>query len=219
MKPGLSIVIAALELVLAVPDARADIGINPRVGFLGYGIEVSSGVSDRLSLGVGFNNATRKRQGTTEGVDYEYDLRLRSGEVMANFHPFAGAFRLRAGALLNRNEFILTGRPGGSGTYDFNGTTYTAAQVGTLTGKLSFNKSAPYLGLGWGNRPNGSWGVTFDLGAVYQGKPKLSLEATGGTATPPTLAANLEAERQQAEEDLSSFKWYPVIQLGLYFRF
>ena len=216
MKPGLSIVIAALALVLAVPAARADIGINPRVGFLGYGIEVSAGVSDRLSLGVGFNNATRKRQGTTEGVDYEYDLRLRSGEVMANFHPFAGAFRLRAGALLNRNEFILTGRPGGSGTYDFNGTTYTAAEVGTLTGKVSFNRSAPYLGLGWGNRPNGNWGLTFDLGAVYQGKPKFSLEATGAAAG---LAADLEAERQQAEQDLKSFKWYPVLQLGLYFRF
>jgi len=192
--------------------------MNPRVGSLGYGIEFSAGVSDRLSLGVGFNNATRKRQGNTDGVDYEYDLRLRSGEVMANFHPFAGAFRLRAGALLNRNEFLLTGQPGGSGTYEFNGVSYPASTVGTLTGKLSFNKSAPYLGLGWGNRPNGSWGVTFDLGAVYQGKPKLALEATGAAAD-PALAADLEAERQQAEEDLSSFKWYPVVQLGLYFRF
>lgn len=219
MKPSFSIVIAALALVLHLPDARADIGINPRVGFLGYGIEFSAGVSDRLSLGVGFNNARRKRQDTTEGVDYEYDLRLRSGEVMANFHPFAGAFRLRAGALLNRNEFLLTGRPSGSGTYEFNGVSYQASEVGTLTGKVSFNKSAPYLGLGWGNRPNGSWGLTFDLGAVYQGKPKLSLEATGGIAPPPSLAADLEAERRQAEEDLSSFKWYPVVQLGLYFRF
>lgn len=218
MKSNFSVVIAGLTLVFCVPAARADIGMNPRVGSLGYGIEFSAGVSDRLSLGVGFNNATRKRQGNTEGVDYEYDLRLRSGEVMANFHPFAGAFRLRAGALLNRNEFLLTGQPGGSGTYEFNGVSYPASTVGTLTGKLSFNKSAPYLGLGWGNRPNGSWGVTFDLGAVYQGKPKLALEATGAAAD-PALAADLEAERQQAEEDLSSFKWYPVVQLGLYFRF
>lgn len=218
MKSGFSIVIAVLALVLPVPVARADIGLNPRVGLLGYGIELSAGLNDRLSVGLGFNSASRKRQDTTEGVNYEYDLRFRSGEVLANFHPFAGAFRLRAGALLNRNEFNLTGRPGGSGTYDFNGTTYTAAQVGTLTGKLSFNKSAPYLGLGWGNRPGGSWGLTFDLGAVYQGKPKLGLEATGAAAD-PLLASDLEAERQQAEKELESFKWYPVLQLGLYFRF
>jgi len=218
MKPGLSIVIAALALVLSVPGARADIGINPRLGTLGYGIELSAGVSEKLSLGLGFNNASSKRQANTEGVDYEFDLRLRSAELLANYHPFAGAFRLRAGVLLNRNEFRMTGKPDGSQNYEFNGTPYTAAQVGSLTGKLSFKKSAPYLGLGLGNRPNGSWGLTFDLGAVYQGKPKLGLEATGAAAN-PTLAADLEAERQQAEKELESFKWYPVLQLGLYFRF
>ena len=218
MKSGLSTVVAVAALILSVPAARADIGINPRVGTLGYGLEISAGVSDKLSLSAGFNNISRSRQDKSGDVDYDFDLRLRSAEVLANYHPFAGAFRLRAGVLFNRNEFGLTGKPGASG-YDFNGTTYTEAEVGTLTGKLSFNKSAPYIGLGWGNRPNGSWGVTFDLGAVYQGKPKLGLEATGGTAPPPTLAADLEAERQQAEDDLSSFKWWPVIQLGLYFRF
>lgn len=219
MKPGLSIPVAAFALALSAPDAGADIGVNPRVGLLGYGIELSAGLSDRLSVGLGFNNVRSKRQDNSEGVDYEFDLRLRSAELLANYHPFAGAFRLRGGLLFNQNEFRLTGRPDASGTFEFNGVTYTAAEVGTLTGKLSFNKSAPYLGLGWGNRPNGSWGLTFDLGAVYQGKPKLSLEATGGIAPPPSLAADVEAERRQAEEDLSSFKWYPVVQLGLYFRF
>jgi len=207
----------AAALALAAPAAGADIGINPRIGTLGYGIELSAGVSDKLSVGLGFNNVSRTRQGDADGVDYDFDLRLRSAELLANYHPMGGAFRLRAGVLLNRNEFELTGKPSG-GTYEFNGVTYPAAVVGTLSGRLSFNKSAPYLSLGWGNRPNGSWGVTFDLGAVYQGKPKLGLQATGAAAD-PTLAADLEAERQQAEDDLSSFKWWPVIQPGMYFRF
>jgi len=207
-----------LLLALSVSAAQADIGINPRVGTLGYGIELSAGVNDKLSVGLAFNNASRKQQNTTEGVTYDNDLRLRSAELMASYHPMGGHFRLRAGLLLNQNELRMTGQPDPSGTFDINGTTYTAAQVGTLTGKLSFKKSAPYLGIGWGNRPNGSWGVTFDLGAVYQGKPLLALDATGA-ASNPALAADLEAERQQAEDDLSSFKWYPVAQLGMYFRF
>jgi len=217
MKPLLLAGTAGLTLALSVPAARADIGINPRIGTLGYGIELSAGVADKLSVGLGFNNASRTRQDNTNGVDYEFEWKLRSAELLANFHPMGGAFRLRAGVLLNRNEFGLKGKPSG-GTYEFNGVTYPAAQVGSLTGKLSFNKTSPYLGLGWGNRPNGSWGVTFDLGAVYQGKPKLGLQATGAAAD-PALAADLEAERQQAEDDLSSFKWWPVIQLGMYFRF
>jgi len=177
MKSPSYVVAAGLVLALSVPAARADIGINPRVGTLGYGIEISTEVSDKLNVGLGFNNLSRTRQDNTDGVDYQFDLKLRSFEVLANYHPFGGHFRLRGGLLLNRNEFDLTGQPSG-GTYDFNGVIYPAAAVGSLTGKLSFNKTAPYLGLGWGNRPNGSWGVTFDLGAVYQGKPKLSLEAT-----------------------------------------
>jgi len=217
MKSAL-LVAASLVLALSVPGARADIGINPRVGTLGYGIELSAGFGSKFGLSLGFNNATFKTQQKTSDVDYDFDFRLRSADLLASYHPFSGAFRLRAGVLLNRNEFRMTGRPGASG-YEFNGMTYTEAEVGTLTGKLSFNKSAPYVGIGWGNRPNGSFGLTFDVGAVYQGSPKLSLEATGGTATPLSLAADLEDERKKAEADLQSFKWYPVVSLGLYFRF
>ncbi len=219
MKSGLSVVIAALALALSVPGARADIGINPRVGTLGYGIELSAGLSEKFNLSLGFNNASYKRQDSADGVDYDYNYKLRSADLLASYHPFTGAFRLRAGVLFNGNEVLMTGKPSAGQTYDINGIPYSAAQVGTLTGTLSFNKSAPYFGIGWGNRPNSSWGFTGDIGAVYQGKPKLSLEATGGIAPPPSLAADLEAERQQTEEDLSSFKWYPVVQLGLYFRF
>ena len=218
MKSGLSVVIAALALALSVPGARADIGINPRVGTLGYGIELSAGLSEKLSLSLGTNGYSYKTQKKSGDVDYDFNLKLRSADLLASYHPFTGAFRLRAGVLFNGNEFLMTGRPSAGQTYDINGTTYTSAQVGTLTGKLSFNKSAPYFGIGWGNRPNGSWGFTGDIGAVYQGKPKLSLEATGAAAT-AGLSSNLEAERQRTEQDLQSFKWYPVLSFGLYFRF
>lgn len=69
-----------------------------------------------------------------------------------------------------------------------------------------------------GNRPNGNFGLTVDIGALYQGSPKLSLSATGALSD-PNLASNLEAERASAESDLSKFKWYPVLSLGLYYRF
>jgi hypothetical protein len=218
MKSKSLIVAAGLALAFSVPPARADVGVNPRVGTLGYGLELSAGLNDKLSVGLGFNTLSRARHDSSEGIDYQFDFKLRSTELLANYHPFGGHFRLRAGLLLNQNEFDLTGQPSAGGTYEFNGNTYTAAQVGALTGKLTFKKNAPYLGLGWGNRPNGSWGLTFDLGAVYQGKPKLSLEATNPTAN-AALAADLEDQRQQTEQDLSGYKWWPVIQLGMYLRF
>jgi hypothetical protein len=104
--------------------------------------------------------------------------------------------------LYNNNELKLTGKPSAGSTYTINGVTYTAAQVGTLTGTLTFNKTAPYLGLGWGNRPGSKLGLSADIGALYQGSPKLSLSATGSVAG---LSSNLEQERKSAEEDLGSF--------------
>ncbi len=133
-----------------------------------------------------------------------------------NYHPFSGTFRFTGGLLYNKNELNLTGKPSSGSTYVINGTTYTAAEVGTLTGKLTFNSTAPYLGIGWGNRPGGKLGLTADIGVLYQGSPKLALAATGAAAG---LDSDIEQERRSAEEDLNDFKWYPALSLGVYFRF
>lgn len=218
MKKTLFAVVAGSTLAFSVTVACADIGVNVKAGTLGAGIELSKGFSDKLSVGLALNSYNLKTTDKTSDVDYDFKFELQSAGLMANYHPFSGMFRLTAGVLVNNNELSLTGKPNASASYTINGVTYTAANVGTLTGKVTFNKTAPYLGLGWGSRPNGSFGLTADIGALYQGSPKLTLDATGALAD-PALAADLQAERAKAESDLSDFKWYPVVSLGLYFRF
>ena len=158
---------------------------------------------------------TITKHGQRQRHDYDHKLELQSASLLANHHPFSGGSASPA-ACCNNNELKLTGKPSAGSTYTINGVTYTAAQVGTLTGALTFNKTAPYLGLGWGNRPGSKLGLSADIGALYQGSPKLSLSATGSVAG---LTSDLEQERKSAEEDLGSFKWYPVLSLGVYFRF
>lgn len=206
-------------LILAMPPtvAYADVGINLKAGTLGVGVELSKSFSDRLSLGLGFNTYDHKTTDRASDIDYDFIFELQSVALLANYHPFSGVFRFTGGLVYNKNELNLTGRPTGT-NYVVNGQTYTASQVGTLTGKLTFNSTAPYLGLGWGNRPNGKLGLSADIGVLYQGAPKLGLTATGALSD-PTLASNLEQERRSAEEDLSDFEWYPVLSLGMYFRF
>ena len=203
----------------AAPSLAAsadDVGVNLKAGTLGAGIELSKSLSDKFSVNLGFNSYNYKTTDTTNGIDYDFKYELQSAGLLGNYHPFAGAFRFTGGVLYNNNELKLTGKPSAGSTYTINGVTYTAAQVGTLTGKLTFNKTAPYLGLGWGNRPGSKFGLSADLGVLYQGSPKLTLTATGAAAG---LSSDLEQERKKAESDLADFKWYPVLSLGLYFRF
>lgn len=193
-----------------------DWGANLKAGSLGAGVELSKSLGDKYSASLGFNSFHYKTSDSASDIDYDYKLELQSVSLLFHYHPFSGIFRFTGGVLYNNNELKLTGKPSAGSTYTINGVTYTAAQVGTLTGALTFNKTAPYLGIGWGNRPGSRLGLSADLGVLYQGSPKLSLSATGTAAG---LSSDLEQERKSAEEDLGSFKWYPVLSLGVYFRF
>lgn len=215
--PGIA-VCTILTLPWLAGVALADTGVNLKAGTLGAGVELSRSFSDKLSVGLGFNAYDHKTTDSASDIDYDFNFDLQSVALLANYHPFGGAFRFTGGALYNNNELKLTGKPAAGSTYTINGVTYTAAQVGTLTGTLVFDKTAPYLGLGWGNRPNSRLGMSFDIGALYQGSPGLTLNATGALSD-PALASDLEQERRSAEDDLKDFKWYPVISFGMYFRF
>ncbi len=203
-------------LILSTASAADDWGVNLKVGTLGAGVELSRSLSDKFSVNLGFNSYTNKSTRSESGIDYDAKLELQSAALLANYHPFRGVFRFTGGVVYNNNELKLTGKPFAGSTYNINGVAYTAAQVGTLTGKLTFDKTAPYLGIGWGNRPGSKLGVSADIGVLYQGSPKLSLSATGAAAG---LSSDLEQERKSAESDLSDFKWYPVLSLGAYWRF
>ncbi|MDH5512691.1 MAG: hypothetical protein OEY27_05685 [Gammaproteobacteria bacterium] len=212
------VITVCATLMLLYPAAAVqagDTGVNMKAGTLGIGVEISRSFSDRFSIGVGFNSYDHKTTDEASGINYDFIFELQSAAVLANFHPFGGTFRFTGGVLFNNNELDLTGKPSGS-AYVINGTSYPAATVGDLTGKLTFNSTAPYLGIGWGNRPGAKVGLSVDIGVLNQGSPKLALATTGSV---PGLAADLEQERRSAEEDLSDFKWYPVLSLGVYFRF
>jgi glycerate kinase len=111
------------------------------------------------------------------------------------------------------------------GTYTINGTTYSSTDVGSLQGDMSFNKVAPYIGIGWGNpaaRDKG-WGMTSDIGVLFQGTPKTSLVATcgaaiAGTATCTQLQSDTAAENTKLQNDLRNFKWWPVVSVGISYQ-
>jgi hypothetical protein len=152
-------------------------------------------------------------------IDYDGDLKLSNLSALLDFSPLPGPFRITAGFIFNDNKIDLSGRPR-NGSYTLNGTTYSAADVGGLSGSLKSGKrAAPYLGVGYGNVAGFGVNFYFDLGVMFQGTPGASLSATCGAALSATqcaqLQSNVAAERARLQNEVSGFKYYPVANIGV----
>jgi hypothetical protein len=207
-------------LLCGAPKARADVGLTFQGGTLGAGLNLTLPMWPQVQLRVGGNYFVYSFDRTYSSIDTHDKLHLGSGMGLLDWHPGGGGFRLSGGLLLNGNRIDVTGVPSGT-VYDVNGTPYPASQVGTLSGDVKVNALAPYAGIGYGDALSAGspWSVSVDLGAAYQGTPKLTYTADGPLASDPTFNANLNAEAAQARHDLNNFKYYPVVSLGLSYRF
>ena len=205
----------ALSALLVTGGAAADgFGLGVKAGTLGFGVEGTFGLSENLNLRTGINDYSYSQDETEGGIRYDGKLELSTIALLLDWHPFAGTFRLSAGLMNNKNALRLSATPTANQT--IGGTSYTPADIGTLSGDVTFKSTAPYAGIGWGNAARrGRFGGVFEIGAMFQGKPKVSLRASGGLVS----QADLNAEAQEAQTDLDDFKIYPVISLGLSYRF
>jgi hypothetical protein len=216
----------SLLSVIACTDAFAGPAVGVTVGTTGLGANVNVPLLPILGVRIGYSGFVYHHDINQTDVDYAGRLRFAEASGLLDWYVLAGGFRLTAGVYGGNSRVDVTGRPH-DGTYTINGTTYNASQVGTVSGRLKFGDSVkPYVGLGWGNPfRGGPLTFTFDLGAIYGGTPTVDLSAQCGPAAPPGSAActqvqnSLASERAQLASDVTVAKWYPVVNLGVAFRF
>ncbi len=197
----------------------SDLGVALRLGTVGAGLEFSKWLAGHLGARVGLNFFS-KSFNDREVDGNQYDARLKVHALMAllDLYPGArGAFHFTAGLSTNPARLTATGTPT-SGTFEFNSHTYNSNEVGVLTGEAKFNKLSPYAGLGFGTAARGGrLAFVVDLGVAF-GKPKISLTASGAAGN-PQLQSDLNAEIADVQEDADKLPGYPVISLGLMYRF
>lgn len=217
--PAKPVVIAALANNPPPAESRrSGIALTGKLGTLGYGVELGLGSSDKFSTRIGLNSFTRKYNADSGKVNYDFKLQLQTASLLADWYPFAGSFRTSGGVLYNNNKISLTAKPT-NGNYVINGVSYTDTQIGTLQATLTFNKVAPYFGIGWGNpvAKDKGWGMTSDLGVLFQGKPKVDMTVTCASSC-PQLQADAAAENTKLQNDLSNFKFWPVASVGISYQ-
>jgi hypothetical protein len=213
-------VVGVALFAFALPLGAANVALVPKIGTAGYGVDLTFGAPS-LQGRVGAATGSYSRTIQEEDLEYEGDLKLRNYSALIDFYPGGGAFRLSAGVLSNDNRIDLLAT--GTGTYLVDGVPYEISRIGTITGDVRFNRTSPYVGIGFGNPLRGTSrvSVTLDVGAIHQGSPKLHLQAnpTNPALVPPQFYEDLESERARTEEELSEYKYYPVVALGLVIRF
>jgi hypothetical protein len=212
------------------------LGIAIKASLLGAGVEAATPLTSRSNLRAGFNIFNYDRGFNKDGVAYAAQLRFRSVEAHYDWFPFAGSFHLSPGVLVyNGNQLAAIASVPGGKTFTLNNTTYSsdAAYPIAGTGKVDFVKVGPMFTVGWGNllpRNHRHFSVPFEVGVIYTGAPRTAL-TLGGSAcdaagvncrsvqTDPTFQANVQAEKDKLNRDMTAFKFYPVISVGFAFNF
>jgi len=199
---------------LAHTERAAAAGVGLHAGTLGAGLGIGFPLSERWNGRIGFNKYDYSHDfDTSGGPTYAADLKLESGYALADFHPFAGSFRITGGVMFNNNKVdgTATVHPGDK----------VGGQIAPTGGKIgadiTFNDTAPYLGIGWGNiaRGAGSVSFSFDLGVMAQGRPKVKLTDEQGVFT----QQQIQQEQQDVQDELDKYRLYPVVSAGLIVRF
>lgn len=223
------ILLTALSSACAMPAHALDYSIYGQAGLFGLGggagIAFSNDLQARIGYGAfnyGISDITDEDEDTGSEVTYDADLKWSAGTALVDWHPFSGSFHLTGGLALNGSKIDVSAKPV-SGTYDINGNTYTAEQVGSVKGSLDFGGAAPYLGIGWGHAvaTDGRFSFLLDLGVMFTGKPDVSLKANCNAS--PQVCAQLNrdvlAEEDNLKDETKDFDKSLVVNFMVGYRF
>jgi len=220
---------ALLCLLSSAPADAADVAFGGKGGTLGLGLELTVGLSEQWNGRFGLNGFDYSDRREESDIEYDAEAQLRTASALLDFHPGGRGFRLTAGAVWNGTTVEGSSLRPESGVYDIGGVPVPADILGTLDAEAEFDPFAPYVGLGWGNAvgANQKVGFSFDIGAIFQGEADIELTpvlpADSPINTTPgardLLEILLEREESDIEEDAAEYDIYPVVSIGVTYRF
>lgn len=195
--------------------------IYVRGGTMGVGVGYATALTERVNARFGFNYFDYSRDQTYDANRYGADLKFSSLEALADVY-LSGGFRLTGGAIYSANKVDLTARLGAGGSFTLNGTTYSGINSASAVVDLGRKRVAPYIGIGYSSRPNGSPGLGFhfDAGIVHQSpQATISIDANPAVTSDPTFLANKAQEEAKLRDSVSSASNWPVVMVGMSYTF
>lgn len=203
------------------PTSDTDSGrfrVGLTAGTLGIGPEIGYRANRTVGLRANATFLSFSHSVKSNNVRYDGKANLKSGGVMLDLHPFGGGFFLSAGARINGNNGRLRATP--QSTTTIGSTAFTPAQIGTISGRAKVKDVAPQLTLGYGGGLHRGLSFNVEAGALFQGAVRVRDFSSNGTlANDPRFIAELEKERVSTQRKVDDYKVYPILQVGLKYRF
>ena len=190
-------------------------------GTAGFGPSLIYTVNPKFTVTVGYTWLDHNYDVESDDNEYDGKLKLSNFKALANWHPWGGTFHFSGGVFATDNKVDVTLRPTERQTYEINGNEYSSTLINSLGGSASFEDDvAPYIGIGWAKNPANT-GLAFyaTIGVFFAGDASANLSATGPITANPQFQADLRAEERDINDDLEDLGAYPVIQLGIMYRF
>jgi hypothetical protein len=197
--------------------------VAAEAGTTGYGPAITYTFSPKWTATIGYSWLDFEYEYTDDELGTEADLNVSLSNIQAkiNWHPFAGNFHLSAGVASTKNELALSVTPGSTEDEDLDigDNTYTTSQLGTFSYRREMSDGVvPYIGFGW-TKAATKKGLRLytEFGVLFTGSSTVELNATGSVRNDPVFLADVAKERAKQEAD--SLSVYPVVKLGLLYRF
>ncbi|WP_140986849.1 hypothetical protein [Asticcacaulis tiandongensis] len=213
---------AVLAFALSAGAASAydsDFAVGVHAGTTGVGISAKYQFNDYFVLRGDYDHLDYSRDFNSDDVDYDGQLNFKPFTVAVDMHPFQNSFFVSAGYNTGDRKVKLTARP--TSNTEIGGTTYTPEQIGTLTANADLGSGAPFVGLGFDNTFTASGSLSFRVlaGAIIGKEPELRLSSDGTEASNPLYQESLRREEADLQDDVDKVKTYPVLQIGVNWRF
>jgi len=208
------------------------LGVGVKFGIGGIGFDAATPIiPGRLNVrgGAGFFSYTASE--TVDNLNVNANLKLNNAEVMLDYFPFKGSFRLSAGTTVSNNTGVTGSTTiAGGNTIKIGNTTYTSETGNPITPNVSAKfggNAVPRFTFGWGNLvPKGHKRFSFDteLGIEITGTPKVGwtyggMGFAGGSETAgPVAASDITVQNASLQSDFNAYKVFPIVSIGVGFK-
>jgi hypothetical protein len=211
--------------VVRVPCASAlsppSVALGPLISTTGIGVEAATPIIPRfLNVNIGLtafgfkdvvgSDCVSINNETRFCMPFNGKVRLGAVPLYLTLYPFGGWFNVQAGVYFNNNRLSVSAQA--PGPY---------AAFGTISGETHFYVAAPYVGIGFGQPfEGGRFTFTGSLGVMFEGPSNIHLNASNAAMLAiPGVAGRIQSEEVTINHEISFAQFFPVVSLGLLYRF
>ncbi|MDG1436853.1 MAG: hypothetical protein P8P83_03625 [Rickettsiaceae bacterium] len=219
MKNFIKIAIIITVLQSSTYAMASVIALGPKIGTQGLGLKARTNFTGNLFGRVGINYLKFSAPNNNCKIIDKLNVTLFTVPVMLDWHPInESGFRISAGVAYNGNKVV--GRKTATIPTTFNGITYSAAQIGTVSTKITMgNKISALLTLGYDSSllNNSPWSINCEAGVMF-GKLKLDVKHTG--TGNDQVKADIKRNVSDITKDIrKKYPIYPIISVGFKYSF